>query len=84
VKKKPKLESFIEQTFEKQKGSSNQIAQSASNSTASNQSFSESNPQLSPKAKLKAIPKKPSSIIGTIVKWYIILAVASGILKSFF
>jgi len=76
VNKKAKLESLVEQTFEKK------FENKTAHSTQTIQN-SQSNQQTPKQAPVK-IPKNPASIIVTIIKWYIIIAVLSGILKAFF
>ena len=70
ISKKANLESMLEQVIEK----SNQQTQTQTKNKK---------PTSQPKNSISK-PKKPASIIGTIIKWYVILFIASSFLKGFF
>ena len=86
INKKAKLESVVDQAFENQSGNYNQKDQSSqSKNQVTKQTKSQASSQkASQTKKVSHKPKKPTSVIATIIKWYIILAIISGILKGFF
>ena len=90
VNKKPKLESVVELAFENQTNHYNpptQKQQSLSEtlSETTSQTNSQSSPQTTTQSKGQGTKRKnPSSIIGTIIKWYIILFIGSRVLQEIF
>ena len=87
--KKAKLESVVEQAFEKQYEKLNGSNQSSNNTQSKpSQLTKPSAPQTSNASGQKSLPKitkkKSGSVIGTIIKWYIILFIASRFIQEFF
>jgi len=80
VNKKAKRESVIEQTFEK-------LIDKSNAPISKNQTSTQNAPQLKTSTKTKSTVtngKKQGSIIGTIIKWYIIIFIASKVIQEFF
>ena len=89
--KKSRLESVVEQAFEKQleqiNTSNNSTAQTSHQSaqTRNTSNPKTTNTQKVTKKTLSNTTKKNSgSIIGTIIKWYLIIFIASKVIQEFF
>jgi len=61
-----------------------QIEKELSNTSTQGSTPSSTNKTTSKTSNKKLVPKKPKSIIGTIIKWYIILFILSRVFKEFF
>jgi len=89
--KKAKLESVVEQAFEKQlekintSNNSNPKASHQPAQTRSTPNSQTTNTQTVKKKTLSNTTKKnQGSIIGTIIKWYLIIFIASKVIQEFF
>ncbi|MFK8011150.1 MAG: hypothetical protein AB8B80_03850 [Marinicellaceae bacterium] len=83
--KKVQIESMMQQILAQQNNNSQNPQQGNQSSDQSQSSYSQTETETVNQPQNKIIPpKKPASIIGTIIKWYVILFIGSAFLKAFF